>query len=132
MITKARLGFVFACVALVFACFATGEDFVVVKKKKEPKCSRSKLQEQCCQEFAQQMKDCLQLHKELADLQELLLNQTIAYVEGDKEGIINKSDKNTLTMCLNEAKKCTERLQSLKNELENYKKHLVPVSKNKN
>lgn len=122
------------CLSMISIFFVTvfvlkAEEFVIEKKKKEPKCSRSKLQEQCCQEFAEQLKECSRLLKEVGEVQELLLNQTIAYIEGDGLALINSADKNGLTVCLQEAKKCSQSLANVKTELQSYKKHITPAKK---
>jgi len=96
-----------------------GSEFVV-KKQKTQKKSKSKLQEQGCQVFASQMSWGPQVHKHIADMQQVLLEQTVKYIENSKDGILLKNKKDKIDNMTKVAQEFESKMEQFCKECEQY------------
>ena len=98
-------------------------DTFIIKKKKK-KISKSKLQEKVCSSFVSQMSDMPDVHKKIADLQQLLLEQTGKYLENSKESLLVKANKEKLKALLQKAEDFEAKITEFCTECDNYVNYL--------
>jgi len=92
----------------------------VIKKKKKKKGSKSKLQKEACQIFADQMNYGLQMNKNTADIGQILLEETIKYIQSEKDGVLIKNKRDNLSEIVKTAQKFQEKLEQFCKECEQY------------
>jgi len=115
------LGFLFLVSKTVIT---VSSEFVVQKSERKKRKSKSKLQEQACQVFAGQMSHGPQVHKHIADMQQVLLEQTIKYIESSKDGILAKNKKDKIDEIVCVAQKFEEKMEQFCKECEQYVNYL--------
>ena len=125
------LGLVCCFCLLVENTFSQGKpdnsevsEFVIKKTKKKKTCSKSKLQKEACQEFANQMSCIPQIHKNLADTQQMLLEQTIKYIESEKDGVLVKNKRDNLDEIVKKSRAFGEKMEQFCKECEQYVNYL--------
>jgi len=99
------------------------QDSFVIKKKKK-KASKSKLQERVCYSFANQMASVPDLHKKLADVQKVLLEQTGKYLENSKDCILVKAKKEKVDAILQKSQEFEYKLREFCVECDEYVAYL--------
>jgi len=99
------------------------ESFVVKKSKKKPK-SKSKMQDQLCSYFTDQMSMVPDVHKKIADLQQALFDQTYKYLENSKECVLIKSNKEKIDAMQKKAEDFREKMECFCKECDEYLAYL--------
>ncbi|MFC1842168.1 hypothetical protein ACFLYU_00740 [Candidatus Dependentiae bacterium] len=104
----------------------TADSFVIKKKKK--RVSKSKMQEEICRNFGNQMACVPDVHQKIAELQKVLLDQTCKYLENSKEGVILKNNKNKLQDMLKVSQDFEQKLQEFCKDCDAYVKYLQSLT----
>jgi Holliday junction resolvasome RuvABC DNA-binding subunit len=102
---------------MIIGSFVVASDFVITKKKK--KISKTKLQEQCCQQAHRHMELIPQINKKMADIQLVELEQVIEYVEGESS-VFKNASKQQLHEQHKNAQELTEALEGVLDALQKY------------
>lgn len=111
------------------ATSSIGEKESFVVKKSEKKCSKSKMQEDLCLSFAQQLSLCADSVEDIAKIQKNLLDQTGKYLQGSGECVFSSVDKNKLEEILRVANDYKKRIEDFLNDSEKYFKYLKSLKK---
>jgi len=122
--------FIFYTLFLSSTCFCKTNDqeSFVIKRNKKKKISKSKLQENLCSTFANQLSSAPAVHKKIAEVQEIVLKETYKYIENAKDGFIVKSDKNKMDAALKMAKDFEDKLDQFCKDCEQYVEYLNGLS----
>lgn len=104
---------VLLCVS-AFAC-VIAQEFVVKKTKKGP--SRSKLQEQCCQEIASLLQELPPLLTQIAVMQELSMKHLCGFFEGDKTAFLESGDAKQLQQMHEQVQKMVAHIKTMNSDL---------------
>ncbi len=91
-----------------FVWYMQSEQFVEKRRKKGP--SRATLEQDCCQGFADVLKQIPQLLRSIAQVQQEALGAIEGYWQGDKEAFCSKASRQKLSSC-------NERLIALKEKV---------------
>lgn len=101
------------------------EEFVI--KKNEKKVSKSKLQEETCTIFADQISIIPDINQKVSQVQKILLDHTCKYLENSDGCILLKSDKKKIDEILKVAKNFEEKLEDFVQDCDKYLQYLKSI-----
>jgi len=115
------------CISTTYICKADEKESFVIKKKKK-RVSKSKLQQELCTTFANQLSSAPAVHKKIAEIQEVVLKETYKYIENAKDGCILASDKNKIDAILKVAQEFEQKVEQFCKDCEQYTAYLSKLS----
>jgi len=124
---KKRIG-LFFLVSLFILCVSghtigeSSSEFVVKKKKKSG--SRSKLQEELCEVFSEQLSAAPNLHIKTAKIQDISIKQTRQYLESSKTSFIAKAKKGEIDEAIQKAREFENKMNAFCHECDQYLEYL--------
>ena len=100
--------------------------FVIKKdtKKSGVKASKSKLQEQACTVFGDQIACVPDINQKVSQVQKILLEHTCKYLESSSDCILLKSDKQKMDEILKVAKIFEEKMEDFVQDCDKYLEYL--------
>lgn len=104
---------------------STSCDFVI--KKSEKKASKSKLQEDTCAIFGDQISSIADTNQKVSNIQKILLEHTCKYLESSSDCIILKSDKKKADEILRVAKNFEDKMQDFIQDCDKYLEYLKNI-----
>ena len=100
--------------------------FVIKKdaKKSGAKASKSKLQEDLCTVFGDQISCVPDINQKVSKVQKILLEHTCKYLESSSDCVILKSDKQKMDEILKVAKNFEEKMEDFSQDCDRYLQYL--------
>ena len=98
-------------------------DFVIkneTKKNDAKKASKSKMQEQTCEVFANQISNIADLQQKAAKVQKLLINQTGFYLESCNKSVLLRNNKEKIDEILRVSKDFEKKIESFSRDCDKY------------
>lgn len=102
------------------------ENFVIKKdtKKSVIKASKSKLQEDTCVVFGDQISLVPDINQKISQIQKVLLDHTCKYLENSSGCVLLKNDKNKIDEILKVAKNFEEKMEDFIQDCDKYLEYL--------
>jgi len=124
MYTKSRICLVISSI-LFLSSFCNqnvgGESFVLPKKKKS---STKKTKEKICNNFVDQISCSPSLRKKIAQIDQMLQQETRKYLENDSDGVIKSAKKQNVSEILDHSEDFSKKMEDFCNECDNYLQYI--------
>jgi hypothetical protein len=101
------------------------DDFVI--KKNTKKVSKSKLQEDTCTIFGDQISSIPDINQKVSQVQKILLEHTCKYLENSGDCVILKNDKKKMDEILKVAKNFGQKMEDFIKDCDKYLQYLSSI-----